>query len=59
MFLVLHQKEPLFTHTPPQGQVAGWLVIGQAPEGVPRKNPVRGRIGRQKLDGKGIGNDTK
>lgn len=68
LFLGLRQKEPLFTS--PTG-TGCWvplarqnfqqlcLVIGQAPEGLPRKNPVRGRIGRQKLDGKGIGNYTK
>lgn len=35
------------------------LAIGQPPEATPRKNPVTGRIGRQKSDGKGVGNDTK
>lgn len=37
---------------------AALLAMEQAPEAVPRKNPVRGRIGKQKLVGKGIGNDT-
>lgn len=46
----------------PSGQAklpAASLAIGQTPGAVPRKNPVKGRIGRQKLDGKGIGNNTK
>lgn len=56
-------------HTPagmdscvPSGQAelpAALLAIGQALEAMPRKNPVRGRIGRQKVDGKGTGDYTK
>lgn len=38
---------------------AALLVFGQALEAVPRKNPVNSRIGRQKLDGKRIGNYIK
>lgn len=46
----------------PPGQaelLTALLAIGQAPEATPRKNPVTGRIGRQKFNGKGVGNDTK